>query len=100
MEQRQEMSPEMQIFLIASDVDEVKSMVKKLEGTVAEIHISLISTDDKPGVFEQLRQLATHTHPEVDALRTELRIFNAKVGATVIASVTLIDLALRVWGPR
>lgn len=93
MEQRQELSPEMQIFLIASDVEEVKTMVQQLDGTVSEIHIAMVGSKDRPGVFEELRLLSKHKHAEVDELRTEMRV----AGGMVIGAVAVIEFVVRLW---
>lgn len=83
----------MQIFLIASDVDEVKTMVDQLGGTVREIHISMVGSKDKPGVFEELRRLSQHGHPEIDELRVQMRV----AAGGIAVAVFVIEIAVRFW---
>src|SRR5882762_7412615 len=102
MEQRQEMSPEMQLYIIATDVNEVKELVTKLDGTVKEIHVSLVGERDKPGVFEELRKLKSHTHPEfvtlgdqIASVDTRMRIFTARILAGLGVFLTIMEIALK-----
>lgn len=108
MEMRQEFSPEQQIVLIAEDVTEVKAMVKELEGHVGEIKVWLVGKGERAGIFETIRVFDSrlkdlekpappHTHPELDNLRMEMRVFIAKVGAAVATATVCVQLALRLW---
>jgi hypothetical protein len=108
MEMHQEFSPEQQIVLIAEDVTEVKAMVKELEGHVGEIKVWLVGKGERAGIFETIRVFDSrlkelerpqepHTHPELEGLRTEMRIFIAQVGGAVAAVVTVVTIGLRFW---